>query len=90
MQPAPSIENQPVDSNDPMERARAEKMAIARDEERQKRLNDDTDKLLTLAQELKSEVDKSNKDTLSVDVVKKAGEIEKLARSVKERMRDGR
>jgi hypothetical protein len=32
-------------------------------------------------------VDKSNQDTLSVDVVKKAGEIEKLAKSVKDRMR---
>jgi hypothetical protein len=32
-------------------------------------------------------VDKSNEHTLSLDVVKKADEIEKLAKSVKEKMR---
>ncbi|HTF70864.1 MAG TPA: hypothetical protein VK638_50155 [Edaphobacter sp.] len=51
--------------------------------ERQKKLARDTDKLLTMAQQLKEEVDKSNGSTLSVDIVKKAGEIEKLAKSVK-------
>jgi len=53
----------------------------------QKRLVADTDKLLALATDLKAQVDKSTKDTLSVDVIKKAEEIEKLARSVKERMK---
>ena len=47
----------------------------------------DTDKLLALATDLKAQVDKSTKDTLSVDVIKKADEIEKLAHSVKERMK---
>ena len=47
----------------------------------------DTDKLLALATDLKEQVDKSTKDTLSVDVIKKADEIEKLAHSVKERMK---
>lgn len=47
----------------------------------------DTTKLLQLAQELKAEVDKSSKDTLSLGVVKKAAEVEKLAKSLKERMR---
>jgi len=70
-----------------MERQRLEKMEKARNMDRQKQLQRDTDKLLSLAKELKEEVDKSNKDTLSVDVVKKAGEIEKLAKSVKDRMR---
>ena len=51
--------------------------------ERQKRLAADTDKLLALATDLKKQVDKTNKDILSVDVVKKAEEIEKLARSMK-------
>jgi hypothetical protein len=32
-------------------------------------------------------VDKSSEDTLSLEVVKKAEEIEKLARSVKEKMK---
>ncbi len=51
--------------------------------ERQKKLEADTDKLLALATDLKKSVDKTNKDILSVDVVKKAEEIEKLARSMK-------
>jgi hypothetical protein len=51
--------------------------------ERQKKLAADTDKLLALATDLKKEVDKTNKDILSVDVVKKAEEIEKLARNMK-------
>ena len=56
--------------------------------ERQKQLVEDTQKLLALANELKADVDKSTKDTLSLDVVKKAGEIEKLAHSVKEKMKN--
>jgi hypothetical protein len=71
---------------DPMPRVE-EQQALARNNERQKRLVADTDKLLALATDLKAQVDKTNKDTLSVDVVKKAEEIEKLARSVKERMK---
>lgn len=73
--------------SDPMQRQRMDKMEKARNADRQKQLEQDTDKLLTLAKELKDEVDKSNKDTLSVDVVKKAAAIEKLAKSVKDRMR---
>ena len=61
--------------------------AKLRNLDRQKRLVADTNKLLELAQELKVDVDKSNKDTLSLSVVKKADEIEKLAKSVKERMK---
>ena len=49
----------------------------------QKQLTQDTAKLLGLAKQLKEEVDKSNGSTLSVDVIKKATEIDKLAKSVK-------
>ena len=55
--------------------------------DRQKKLVEDTAKLLELANELKAVVDKSNKDTLSLDVVRKADAIEKLAHSVKEGMK---
>jgi hypothetical protein len=65
-----------------------EQQARARNSERQKKLVDDTNKLLALATDLKTQVDKTNKDILSVDVIKKADEIEKLAHSVKERMKD--
>lgn len=63
------------------------RQAKARNDDRQKQLVADTNKLLKLATELKAEVDKTNKDVLSVDVIKKADEIEKLAKSVKDRMK---
>jgi hypothetical protein len=72
---------------DPMAHGMETHMAERRNSERQKTLVADTDKLLALAQQLKADVDKSNKDTLSIDVVKRAEQIEKLARSVKEKMR---
>lgn len=61
--------------------------AERRNEERQKKLVEDTELLYTLATQLKTDVQKTDKNILSVDVVKKAEEIEKLAKSVKERMR---
>jgi signal transduction histidine kinase len=90
-QPTPPGEpppfGQPIDPRDPMQRQRLERMEKARQTERQQQLVRDTDKLLNLAKQLKEQVDKSNKDMLSIDVVKKAAEIEKLAKSVKDRMR---
>jgi hypothetical protein len=56
-------------------------------EQRQADLKRDTDRLLKLSMELKEYVDKSNSNILSLDVMKKAEEIEKLAHSVKTRMR---
>lgn len=64
-----------------------EQQARSRNTDRQKRLVEDTDKLLVLATQLKQDVAKTNKDVLSVDVIRKADEIEKLAHSVKERMK---
>jgi len=54
---------------------------------RQAQLVADTNRLYQLAQELQAEVAKSSKNTLSLSVVKKAAEVEKLARSLKERMK---
>lgn len=56
-------------------------------EERHAALKRDTDRLLKLSTELKAYVDKANQHTLSLEVVKKAEEIEKLAHSVKEKMK---
>lgn len=56
-------------------------------EQRQADLKRDTEKLLKLSTELKEYVDKSNEHVLSLDVIKKAEEIEKLAHSVKTKMR---
>lgn len=55
--------------------------------ERKKQIANDSAKLLKLATDLKSEVDKTNKDTLSLNVIRKADEIEKLAHDVKEKMK---
>ena len=55
--------------------------------ERQADLKRDTEKLLKLATELKESVDKTTESTLSLDVLKKAEEIEKLAHSVKGKMK---
>jgi hypothetical protein len=55
--------------------------------ERQAALKTDADKLFKLATELKDSVEKSNENVLSLDVMKKAEEIEKLAHSVKEKMK---
>ncbi len=57
------------------------------EEARQAQLVADTNKLYQLAQELQAEVAKSNKNTLSLAVVKKAAEVEKLAKSLKDRMK---
>ena len=71
---------------EPLIRMRKE-MEKKANEERQLHLKTDTDRLFKLATELKDQVDKSNQDILSLDVVKKADEIEKLAHSVKEKMK---
>jgi hypothetical protein len=56
-------------------------------EQRQADLKRDTEKLVKLSLELKQYVDKTNENVLSLDVLKKAEEIEKLAHSVKTKMR---
>jgi hypothetical protein len=61
--------------------------ARAMNKERQEKLKEDTDKLLQLATELKQYVDKTNENILSIDVVKKTDEIEKLAKSIRDKMK---
>jgi hypothetical protein len=65
----------------------AHDMAKKANQERAAALKTDTEKLLKLAVELKASVDKSNENVLSLDVIKKAEEIEKLAHSVKDKMK---
>jgi len=54
---------------------------------RKRQLDEDSARLLKLATDLKAEVDKTNKDVLSMTVIRKADEIERLARGVKEKMK---
>lgn len=55
--------------------------------ERRRQIADDSVRLLKLATDLKVEVDKTTKDTLSLGVIRKADEIERLAHEVKEKMK---
>ncbi len=79
----------PPNPEDESRRRLEQDMAKKANQERQEKLKKDTDKLFSLATELKQYVNKSNENTLSLDVVKKAEEIEKLARSVKDKMKAG-
>jgi len=56
--------------------------------DRYEKLKKNTDELLKLATELKESVDKANQDTLSVDVIKKTEQIEKLAKSIRDKMKN--
>jgi hypothetical protein len=84
--------NRPPDANDIMEMQEqkqkdAGKDVAAANLERKKQIVDDSGKLLKLAADLKTEIDKTNKDMLSLDVIRKADEIERLAKGVKEKMK---
>jgi hypothetical protein len=85
--PIPRLGTIPDDREDEQHATIDKNIAKRLNHERQVQLQHDTDSLLKLATELKKYVDKSNENTLSLDVVKKAEEIEKLARSVKEKMK---
>jgi len=95
--PPPTMQNgpatlptldQPAVIPDPLRtRMDAERMKAMNDD-RHKKLSADVDRLLALSNELKSDVDKANKDELSVEVIRKAAEIEKLAHDVQSRMKN--
>ncbi len=83
--PNPNVGPQPPGSVwEQEQRKAAEKRANV---QRQQEIRKDSEKLLELATELKQSVDKSTENTLSLDVVKKAEQIEKLAKAVKEKMK---
>jgi hypothetical protein len=82
--------NRPLDANQRMQMADQQQKKAnfeAANAERKKQLADDSAQLLKLANELKKEVDKTDKDTLSISVIRKADEIERLAHVVKEKMK---
>ena len=79
--------NPPMADEDEARARIASDMAKKAAKERVTALKHDTDRLLKLSVELKQSVDKSDENVLSLDVIKKAEEIEKLARSVKDKMK---
>jgi len=62
------------------------RMAAQRNQERFAKIKKDTDQLLELATQLKKSVDEASDQKLSVDVIRKADQIEKLARQVRQKM----
>jgi len=86
----PPILTDPPDANAQMRmrelQAKQQDYAAA-NAERKKQIADDSARLLKLATDLKAEVDKTTKDTLSLSVIRKADEIERLAHNVKEKMK---
>jgi hypothetical protein len=72
---------------DPWVTEQKRELAKKQNERRQQDIKKDTDKLLELATELKQYVDKTNENIISIDVIKKAEQIEKLAHAVKEKMK---
>lgn len=57
-----------------------------RAQERFAQVKKDTDRLLDLATQLKKSVDEASDQTLSLDVIRKAEQIEKLAKQVRQKM----
>jgi hypothetical protein len=82
---ADSPMGRPVDS---LEAAMAARTRAERNLERQKHLENDTKRLLALANELNTEIASSGTETMTPEMLRKMNEIEKLARSVKEKMKD--
>lgn len=78
----------PIAPAGPLHERMEEQRRDALNDSRHKRLEADVEKLLALTNELKTDVDKANKDELSMDVVRKAQEIEKLAHDVQSRMKN--
>ena len=82
--------NRPLDANQRMELEEnqgKEKSYEAANIERKRQIDEDSAHLLRLAADLHVELDKTGKDTLSLEMIRKAQEIELLAHSVKEKMK---
>jgi hypothetical protein len=86
--PAPAASAQVETRQDPAQKEMQDRMAREANKKRQQDIREQTDKLFQLATELKAAVDKSNENLLSLDVVRKADEVEKLAKKVKEKMKE--
>jgi hypothetical protein len=84
-QPTPNASNsQPTETTpERMERAQMARL----NDQRQQQAITDAHKLLALATELKDELDKTNQGQISATAGKKADEIIKLAKSVKDKIR---
>ena len=83
----PAADNQPETRPQSIDPAVAQQAKLLRIQ-RQKQLLSDSDKLLKLATDLKQQIDNTPAETLPADSVKKAAEIEKLAHSLRQRLKN--
>ncbi|WP_263375614.1 hypothetical protein [Granulicella aggregans] len=74
--------------DDDMEAHLPESYARMQNTERQRRLVGDTERLLTLTNQLKALIASSGSENLTPEMLRQMDEIEKLARSVKNKMRN--
>jgi hypothetical protein len=79
----PTTSNIPVRTEEQIDRERAQKA----NELLQMEIKRDTEKLFTLSSELKDFVDQRSQGVLSLDAVKKAEQIEKLAKGLKSKIK---
>jgi hypothetical protein len=73
----------PVTMGDPVQR----QQAIAANQQRQVEIKRDMEKMAELTQQLKEYLARSGDGVMSIDAIKKAEQIEKLAHSVKSKMK---
>jgi hypothetical protein len=65
------------------------KMEKQRRESEWQKLKEDTEKLVQAAGELKEMIEKSNKDTFSLEIIKKTEALEKILKEIKRKAREG-
>ena len=81
--PGPETADTPVPEGDDIQRLQAD----AANSQRQVEIRRDTEKMLELAGELKDYLKRAEHGVVSVEAIKKAEQIEKLAHSVKSKMK---
>jgi hypothetical protein len=80
------------ETEDPFDRLHQDTRAKMEKERRDgewKKLKEDTDKLFQATSALRDLIEKSNKDTLSLQILKKTEELEKILKDIKRRAKDG-
>lgn len=85
--PPPGMQRKPSDTQPSIPPEMQKRMEKEANQQRQTELKRDAARLLKLSTELNDYVGKTNENILSLDVIKKADEIERLAHSVKTKMR---
>jgi hypothetical protein len=78
-----AMDNVPVVNGDPVQR----QQALAANQQRQLEIRRDTEKMADLTQELKDYLAKADHGVVSLEAVKKVEQIEKLAKSLKSKMK---